>query len=120
RPGHRAGPGGAACRRARVRAAPTGRGGAGRRVCRRADRPPARRYPLVLPLHPMVLRTNDAGGAWAGPALAFIAAWAVMTHVAPFSDVRITDLFIYQSDANLLAGGATPYSTAFPFEYPPL
>ena len=43
-----------------------------------------------------------------------------MWHVAPFSDVRITDLFIYQHDAALLHAGVTPYSTGFPFEYPPL
>jgi hypothetical protein len=55
-----------------------------------------------------------------GPAALLGAAWAAMWHVAPFSDVRITDLFIYQHDALALAGGASPYTDAFPFEYPPL
>jgi hypothetical protein len=43
-----------------------------------------------------------------------------MWHVGPFSDVRITDLFIYERDAGSLAAGLTPYSDAFLFEYPPL
>ena len=59
-------------------------------------------------------------GTLLAPAAALSAAWAAMWHVAPFSDVRITDLFIYANDANLLAHGVSPYTNAFPFEYPPL
>jgi hypothetical protein len=38
----------------------------------------------------------------------------------PLADTRITDVFIYQHYADLLAGGATPYSSGFALEYPPL
>jgi hypothetical protein len=43
-----------------------------------------------------------------------------MWKLVPFSDTRITDVFIYGHDAGLIAAGARPYSSAFPFEYPPL
>jgi hypothetical protein len=36
------------------------------------------------------------------------------------ADVRITDLFIYDAYARTLDLGVTPYSGAFPLEYPPL
>jgi Glycosyltransferase family 87 len=56
----------------------------------------------------------------AGPPLLLASCWAVMWKVAPFSDTRITDIYVYAHDAGLLASGAAPYSHAFPFEYPPL
>jgi uncharacterized membrane protein len=43
-----------------------------------------------------------------------------MWKLAPFSDTRITDIYVYAHDAALLAGGAAPYGSRFPFEYPPL
>lgn len=55
-----------------------------------------------------------------GPAALLAAAWAAMWNLAPFSDTRITDIYIYAHDAALLAGGATPYTDGFPLEYPPL
>jgi hypothetical protein len=55
-----------------------------------------------------------------GPAALLAAAWAAMWNLAPWSDTRITDVFVYAHDAAQLAGGATPYSGAFPLEYPPL
>lgn len=58
--------------------------------------------------------------ALAAPAALLAGAWAVMWTVAPFSDTRITDVYVYQRDAALLAGGAAPYGNGFPFEYPPL
>lgn len=58
--------------------------------------------------------------ARAGPAALLCACWAAMWEVAPFSDTRITDVYVYAHDAALLAAGTAPYSHAFPFEYPPL
>jgi uncharacterized membrane protein len=55
-----------------------------------------------------------------GPALLLAAGWAATWWLAPFDDARITDVYVYEHYAALLAGGAAPYSGAFPFEYPPL
>ena len=55
-----------------------------------------------------------------GPAALLCACWGAMWELAPFSDTRITDIYVYAHDAALLAGGTTPYSHGFPFEYPPL
>jgi hypothetical protein len=57
---------------------------------------------------------------WVGAVTALGACWAAMWKVAPFSDTRITDVYVYAHDAALLAGGVAPYGHAFPFEYPPL
>ncbi len=56
----------------------------------------------------------------AAPAALLAALWAAALWTGPFADARITDVFVYHFDAQLLASGATPYSTAFAFEYPPL
>lgn len=54
------------------------------------------------------------------PGAALAALWAAVLWWGPLADTRITDVFVYQHDAALLAGGAAPYATGFPFEYPPL
>ena len=53
-------------------------------------------------------------------ALGLLAAgWALTLLVAPWSDERVNDLFVYRSFAESLLGGAMPYREVF-FEYPPL
>jgi uncharacterized membrane protein len=60
-------------------------------------------------------------GRWtsAAPAVALAVLFAVATTIGPFSDTTVNDLFVYRSNADLLAGGALPYRD-FAFEYPPL
>ncbi|HZG48264.1 MAG TPA: glycosyltransferase 87 family protein [Thermoleophilaceae bacterium] len=54
------------------------------------------------------------------PALVLLAAgWALTLLVAPWSDERVNDLFVYRGFAEPVLGGALPYRDAF-FEYPPL
>jgi hypothetical protein len=65
-----------------------------------------------------VTRSRAAG--WAGAVSLLGACWAAMWKLAPFSDTRITDIYLYAHDAALLAAGPAPYSHGFPFEYPPL
>src|SRR3954447_24343058 len=128
RAARRAGPRRPARRADRVRAAAAGPARPGRCLRGGAARPRARRDPLVLPLHPMVLRSGDDraararahGVALLGPVALLAASWAAMWKLDPFSDTRITDVFIYAHDAALLASGVMPYSAGFPFEYPPL
>lgn len=45
--------------------------------------------------------------------------WALTLWVMPWSDERITDLFIYKMDAQWFVDGRLPYQSV-PFEYPPL
>jgi len=53
-------------------------------------------------------------------ALALVAAgWALTVWVAPWSDERVNDLFVYRVFAEPLLDGGLPYRD-FPFEYPPL
>ncbi|HEX6582110.1 MAG TPA: glycosyltransferase 87 family protein [Thermoleophilaceae bacterium] len=53
-------------------------------------------------------------------ALALLAAgWALTLWVAPWSDERVNDLFVYRSFAGPLLDGALPYRD-LAFEYPPL
>jgi hypothetical protein len=55
-----------------------------------------------------------------GAALALLAAgWALTLWVAPWSDERVNDLFVYRSFAEPLLGGGLPYRD-IAFEYPPL
>jgi uncharacterized membrane protein len=56
---------------------------------------------------------------WGAPALALALVYAVATTVGPFSDMTVNDLFVYRTDADLLAAGRLPYLD-FGFEYPPL
>jgi hypothetical protein len=55
-----------------------------------------------------------------GPAALLAGLFAVVLTAGPLADTRITDVFVYQHDARLLAGGVTPYSAGLPLEYPPL
>ena len=48
-----------------------------------------------------------------------MAGWALTLWVAPWSDERVNDLFVYRSFAEPLLDGALPYRD-FAFEYPPL
>jgi hypothetical protein len=48
-----------------------------------------------------------------------VAGWALTLWVAPWSDERVNDLFVYRSFAEPLLDGALPYRD-FAFEYPPL
>ena len=53
-------------------------------------------------------------------ALVLLAAgWALTLWVAPWSDERVNDLFVYRSFAEPLLDGALPYRD-IAFEYPPL
>jgi hypothetical protein len=53
-------------------------------------------------------------------ALALLAAgWALSLWIAPWSDERVNDLFVYRSFAGPVLDGALPYRDVF-FEYPPL
>jgi hypothetical protein len=45
--------------------------------------------------------------------------WAATLWLAPWSDERVNDLFVYRAFAEPVLGGALPYRDAF-FEYPPL
>jgi hypothetical protein len=63
---------------------------------------------------------SPAGRRRALAALALLAAgWALTLWVAPWSDERVNDLFVYRSFAEPLVDGALPYRD-FAFEYPPL
>ena len=54
------------------------------------------------------------------PALLLLAAgWALTIWVAPWSDERVNDLFVYRTFAEPFLSGALPYRD-IPFEYPPL
>lgn len=53
------------------------------------------------------------------PALALAAAFVLVTSVGPLSDTSVSDLFLYNSVAELIADGRLPYLD-FEFEYPPL
>jgi hypothetical protein len=56
----------------------------------------------------------------AGAALLLLAAgWAATLWLAPWSDERVNDLFVYRVLAEPLLGGALPYRDVF-LEYPPL
>ena len=48
-----------------------------------------------------------------------VAGWALTLWVAPWSDERVNDLFVYRGFAEPMLGGALPYRD-FEFEYPPL
>ena len=48
-----------------------------------------------------------------------VAGWALTLWVAPWSDERVNDLFVYRGFAEPLLDGALPYRD-FAFEYPPL
>ena len=53
-------------------------------------------------------------------ALCLLAAgWAATLWLAPWSDERVNDLFVYRSFAEPVLSGAVPYRDVF-FEYPPL
>lgn len=54
------------------------------------------------------------------PAALLAALWALVLWAGPLADTRITDVFVYQHYGQQLADGLTPYSAAFPLEYPPL
>src|SRR4029450_13467350 len=54
------------------------------------------------------------------PALTLLAAgWALTLFVAPWSDERVNDLFVYRTFAAPVLDGALPYRDVA-FEYPPL
>lgn len=53
------------------------------------------------------------------PAALMAALWGTVLWAGPLADTRITDVFVYERYAGLLAGGAMPYD-GFAFEYPPL
>ncbi len=53
------------------------------------------------------------------PALALAVAFTVVTAVGPLSDTTVNDLYLYNSVAEIVAGGNWPYHD-FEFEYPPL
>jgi uncharacterized membrane protein len=48
-----------------------------------------------------------------------VAGWALTLWVAPWSDERVNDLFVYRSFAEPVLDGGLPYRDVF-FEYPPL
>lgn len=56
------------------------------------------------------------GSGPVGPAALLGACWLAVW----WADTRITDVFVYRHDADLLAAGTWPYDAGFPFEYPPL
>lgn len=58
-------------------------------------------------------------GALLPSLLLLVAGWALTLWIAPWSDERVNDLFVYRSFAEPLVSGALPYRD-FPFEYPPL
>ena len=51
--------------------------------------------------------------------LGLLAGWAATLWLAPFSDERVNDFFVYTTYADLMHGGALPFRD-FGFEYPPL
>src|SRR5918999_592598 len=51
--------------------------------------------------------------------LLLAAGWAATLWLAPFSDERVNDLFVYRQFAEPVLDGALPYRDVF-FEYPPL
>jgi hypothetical protein len=55
----------------------------------------------------------------AGALLLLCAGWAATLWLAPFSDERVNDLFVYREFAAPVVGGALPYRDVF-LEYPPL
>jgi hypothetical protein len=56
----------------------------------------------------------------AAPGLALLAAgWALTFAFHPWSDERVSDVFLYHSEARLFLDGLLPYRDV-PFEYPPL
>ena len=55
----------------------------------------------------------------AGALLMLAAGWAATLWVAPFSDDRVNDLFVYREFAGPVLAGELPYRDVF-FEYPPL
>jgi hypothetical protein len=57
--------------------------------------------------------------AAAGALLLLAAGWAATLWVAPFSDDRVNDLFVYREFAGPVLAGELPYRDVF-FEYPPL
>jgi hypothetical protein len=60
------------------------------------------------------------GRSAALPALALLAAgWALTLWVMPWSDERVSDLFVYRTFAEPFLSGAVPYRD-IAFEYPPL
>jgi uncharacterized membrane protein len=54
-----------------------------------------------------------------GALLLLAAGWAATLWLAPWSDERVNDLFVYRVFAEPVLGGALPYRDAF-LEYPPL
>jgi hypothetical protein len=48
-----------------------------------------------------------------------VAGWGLTLWVAPWSDERVNDLFVYRSFAEPVLAGGLPYRDVF-FEYPPL
>jgi Glycosyltransferase family 87 len=54
-----------------------------------------------------------------GALLVLAAGWAATLWLAPWSDERVNDLFVYRVFAEPVLGGALPYRDAF-LEYPPL
>lgn len=54
------------------------------------------------------------------PAALLAGLFALVLTAGPLADTRITDVFIYERYAGLLAGGTVPYTAGFPLEYPPL
>lgn len=54
------------------------------------------------------------------PAALLAGLFALVLTTGPLADTRITDVFVYQHYAALLADGTAPYSSAFGLEYPPL
>jgi Glycosyltransferase family 87 len=51
--------------------------------------------------------------------LLLVAGWALTLWVAPWSDERVNDLFVYRTFAEPFLSGGLPYRD-IPFEYPPL
>jgi Glycosyltransferase family 87 len=67
------------------------------------------------------LRSPGPGLPWAVPAalLLLTAGWAVTLWLAPWSDERVNDLFVYRVFAEPVLDGGLPYRDVF-LEYPPL
>lgn len=59
------------------------------------------------------------GARLLGPLALLCAGWALTAAVWPWSDRSVTDIFVYQRYAQLMADGALPFRD-FTFEYPPL
>src|SRR5215207_9346716 len=110
-----------------------------------SDRRAADVNALVLPLHRLVsalragrdirrlprasdepgrraVADQDRGGGLSRATAALLllcAGWAATLWLAPFSDERVNDLFVYREFTAPVLGGALPYRDVF-FEYPPL